>query len=148
MMSFWYLRDDEKFQENMIKYLSGIIVWNINQNKSCKTLIFVDCIDDNVDHIHPCTIGPPNIDNKIFFKLFQNEIYKLMNMCKWHVCNPTCYKRYANALKTLCRYGFLQPLINETHFNVETRLSHIKRTNKWLNNGNPWILSTSRCNHD
>ncbi len=25
---------------------------------------------------------------------------------------------------------------------------HIKRINKWLNNTNPWILLTSRCNHN
>ncbi len=51
-------------------------------------------------------------------------------------------------LKKLCRYGFSQPLVNETHFNIETRLLHIKRTDKWLNNANRWILSASRCNHD
>jgi len=48
----------------------------------------------------------------------------------------------------LRRYGFPQPLINETHFNIETRLLHIKKTDKWLNNVNPWMLSTSKCNHD
>jgi hypothetical protein len=24
----------------------------------------------------------------------------------------------------------------------------LKRTDKWLNNANPWILSAFRCNHD
>jgi len=28
------------------------------------------------------------------------------------------------------------------------KLLHIKRIDKWLNNANPSILSTSRCNHD
>ncbi len=50
--------------------------------------------------------------------------------------------------KKLCKYGFPQPLVNEIHFNIETRLSHIKRIDKWLNNANPWILLVSRCNHD
>jgi len=50
--------------------------------------------------------------------------------------------------KKLCKYGFLQPLVNETHFNIKTRLLHIKRTNKWLNVANPWILLPLRCNHD
>ncbi len=50
--------------------------------------------------------------------------------------------------KKLCKYGFPQPLVNETHFNIAMKLLHIKRIDKWLNNANPWILSTSRCNHD
>jgi hypothetical protein len=36
-------------------------------------------------------------------------------------------KSYVNALKTICRYDFLQPLINEIHFNVETILLHPKK---------------------
>jgi hypothetical protein len=56
--------------------------------------------------------------------------------------------QHVDTFKTLCKYGFPQPLVNETHFNIETRLSHIKRTYKWLNNANPWILLVSRCNHD
>jgi hypothetical protein len=71
-----------------------------------------------------------------------------MNICNRHVCNPTCHKTYVDASKILCRYGFPQPLVNEIHFNIETRFPRIKRTNKWLNNANPWILSASRCNHD
>jgi hypothetical protein len=42
--------------------------------------------------------------------------------------------------KKLCMYGFFQPLINKIHFNIEMRLLHIKKFNKWLNNANPWIL--------
>jgi len=38
-------------------------------------------------------------------------------------------------------------IVNETHFNIEIRLKHIKITNKWLNNANSWILLASRCNH-
>lgn len=72
------------------------------------------CIGEIFDDIHPCTTRPPNIEDKTFPKLFQNDIYKLMN-----ICNPTCYKIYVDALKKLCMYGFLQPLINEIHFNVE-----------------------------
>jgi hypothetical protein len=33
-------------------------------------------------------------------------------------------------------------------FDNETKLLHIKITNKWLNNANPWILLTFKCNHD
>jgi hypothetical protein len=71
MMSFWFFCDDENFQEIMIKYLNGIIIWNIDKNKSCKTLILIDCTDENVNHIHPCTIGLPNIDIKFFSNYFK-----------------------------------------------------------------------------
>jgi hypothetical protein len=70
-----------------------------------------------------------------------------MNICNQHVCNPTCYK-IDDVSKKLHMYGFPQLLVNETDFNIEMRLLHIKRINKWLNNANPWILSASRCNHD
>jgi hypothetical protein len=45
-----------------------------------------------------------------------------MNICNQHVCNPTCYKTYVGVSKNLCKYGFPQPLINEIHFNIETRI--------------------------
>jgi hypothetical protein len=73
-----------------------------------------------------------------------------MNTCNHHVCNPTCYKSGHRCFKNHCtRYGFPQNLVNKTHFdNDNTELLHIKRIDKWLNNANPWILSTSKCNHD
>ncbi len=71
-----------------------------------------------------------------------------MNICNWHVCNLACYKTNVDLSKKLCKYGFPQPLFNEVHFNIETKLLHIKRTDKWLNNVNPWILLASRSNHD
>ncbi len=43
-----------------------------------------------------------------------------MNICNRHPCNPTCYKIDVHRLKKLCKYGFLQPLVNETHLNIET----------------------------
>ncbi len=50
-----------------------------------------------------------------------------MKICNQCVCNPTCYKTNIDALKSLCKYGYLQPLINETHFNIEIGLLHIKK---------------------
>lgn len=87
-------------------------------------------VEKDLDDMHPCTIMPLNTKDKSFFKLFKNDIYKLMNTCKRHICNPTCYKMDGDASKHLCRYGFLQPLVNETHFNIETKLLHIERINK------------------
>jgi hypothetical protein len=105
-------------------------------------------VNDEIQHIHPCTTRPPDTSINTFDKLFQNDVCILINVCNRHVCNPICYKINVDAFKKLCRYNFPQSLINETHFDSETKLSHIKRTCKWLNNVNPWILSTFRCNHD
>ncbi len=36
-----------------------------------------NCINDNLDNICPCTTRPPNLEEKTFTKLFQNDIHKL-----------------------------------------------------------------------
>jgi hypothetical protein len=57
--------------------------------------------------------------------------------------------QHVDMLKNLCKYGFPQPLVNETHFNIEMRLLHIKTIDTWpLNNANLWILLVSKCSHD
>jgi len=48
----------------------------------------------------------------------------------------------------LCRYRFLQTLIQETHFEHEFEFLHMKRNDKWLNNVNPWIINVCHCNCD
>jgi hypothetical protein len=49
--------------------------------------------------------------------------------------------QHVDTLKNKCMYGFPQPLVNETHFNIEMRLLNIKRIDTWpLNNANLWIL--------
>jgi hypothetical protein len=75
-------------------------------------------------------------------------LYKLINTCNRHVCNPTCYKNDKNAANKLCKYGFPHIIINETHFDNETELLHIKWTNQWINNENPTVMVSCRCNHD
>jgi len=81
-----------------------------------------------------------------------NHIHQLWglksNNISNNLCNPTCYKTNVDGFKKLCRYCFHQPLINEIHVGNEIKNLNIKRTNKWLYNANPWILSASRCNHD
>ncbi len=102
--------DDEIFGKNIINYLNDFITWNTNQYKSCPILMMTICIDEDLNDIHPCTRRPPNIEDKTFPKLFQNDIYKLMNICKHAI------KFMLMHWKKLCMYGFLQPLINEIHF--------------------------------
>jgi len=85
------LHDDKIFQQSMIN-LNDIITWDVNQYKSCSTVTYTYCIDDNLDNIHSWTTRPPNHEEKKFTKLFQNDIHKLMNTRNQHPCNPTCYK--------------------------------------------------------
>ncbi len=34
------------------------------------------------------------------------------------MCNPICYKTNVDVSKKLCKYGFPQPLVNETHLTL------------------------------
>jgi hypothetical protein len=112
--------DNEGFRKHMIDYkLNNIIIRDIKQHKSTSKMRDVS---DNIQHIHPCTTRPPNKSINTFDKLFQNDLYTLINVCNQHVCNRTCYKTNVDTLKKLCRYNFPQPLINETHFDNETKL--------------------------
>ncbi len=62
---------------------------------------------------------------KYFHELFDKDICNLMNACYHHTCNPSCYKWYVDASKNICKYNFLQTLINKSHFDINTRLLHI-----------------------
>ncbi len=94
------------FIQNMINYLNGIITWDMNQYKSCPIMTNKNYIDDNLDSI--CTPRPLDPEKKSFTKLFQNDIHKLMDICNWHVCNPTYYKTNADTLKKLSLSTFNQ----------------------------------------
>jgi hypothetical protein len=37
-------------------------------------------------------------------------------------------------------FGFPHKIINETHFDNETELLHIKRTDQWINSANPTVM--------
>jgi hypothetical protein len=58
----------------MINYLNDIITRNINQYKSCPITTDTNCIDNNLDSIHPHTTKPLDIEKKTFTKLFQNDV--------------------------------------------------------------------------
>jgi hypothetical protein len=67
------LLDDEIFRQHMINYLNDIMSWVINQYKSCPIMINTNCIDENLDNIHPCTTRPLDLEEK-----------HLQNYSKWH----------------------------------------------------------------
>jgi hypothetical protein len=77
--------------------------------------------------IHPCTTRPPNVKDINFHGHFEQRFHNLMD---------------------ICNHGFLQTLIEETHFEHGYGLLYIKRNDTWLNNVNPWIMNACGCNND
>ncbi len=57
------LCDNESFQKHMIDYLNNIIIRDIEQYKSTSKLTH---INDEIQHIHPCTIRPHDTGINIF----------------------------------------------------------------------------------
>jgi hypothetical protein len=49
-----------------------------------------------------------------------------MNICKWHKHNLGCHKNNKYSKIQLCTYRVPQYLINETHFEYDLKLLHIK----------------------
>jgi len=96
------LCDNEGFQKHMIDYLNNIIIKNMEQNKSTSKITHVN---DEIQHIHPCTTRPLDTSMNAFDELFQNDVCDLMNVCNQHVCNPAYYKANVHAFKKLCRYN-------------------------------------------
>ena len=91
---------------------------------------------------------PPNTSDIDFEQIYQRDLYKSINTCNRHVYNLACYKNDKDAANKLCRYGFLHKIINETHFDNETKFLHIKQTNQWINNANPIVMVSCQCNID
>jgi len=83
------LFDNEGFQKHMIDYINNITIKNMEQNNSTSKIKHVN---DEIQHIHPCTTRPLDTCMNAFDKLFQNDVCILMNVCNQHVCNPTYYK--------------------------------------------------------
>jgi hypothetical protein len=111
------LKNDETFKHGLLNYLDDIIVQSlIRQNpKDCNEIN-----DYDWDNINPCATMPPNTSDIDFENIYQRDLYKLINTCNRHVCNPACYKNDKDAANKLCRYGFPHKIINETHFDNET----------------------------
>jgi hypothetical protein len=119
------LHDHEEFQESIINYLNDIIIQNIDKYKSFNETTHENNGENN-ENIHPCTTRPINTNANNFHELFNKDIYKLMNLRNRHMCSLTCYKSNVDASKKFCKYGFLQTLVDKTHFDDDTKLLHIK----------------------
>jgi hypothetical protein len=44
--------------------------------------------------IHACIIRPSNSDIKNFNENFKEDVYKLINICYYHVCNHAMLQKY------------------------------------------------------
>jgi len=71
------LCDNEGFKKHTIDYLNNIIVRNIEQYKSTLKMTHVN---DEIQHIHPCTTRPLNICINTFNKSFENDVCNLINI--------------------------------------------------------------------
>jgi hypothetical protein len=96
------LCDNEGFRKHMIDYLNNIITKNMEQNKSTSKITHVN---DEIQHVDPCTTRIIDTCMNAFDKLFQNDVCNLMNVCNQHVCNPIYYKINVHVLIKLCRYN-------------------------------------------
>jgi hypothetical protein len=90
----------------MINYLNDIITQDINMYKSFNSITKNEN-DKCDDYIHPCTTRPSNTNENIFHELFDNDVWKLMDVCNRHVCNPTWYKSDIDASKNFVDMVFL-----------------------------------------
>ena len=140
-----WIKNDETFKYDLLNYLDDIIVRTLIQQKATN---FNETNNYDWDNINPCATVPPNTSDIDFEQIYQRDLYKLINTCNRHVCNPACYKNDKDVANKFCRYGFLHKIINEIHFDNETELLHIKWTDQWINNENPTIMVYCRCNHE
>ncbi|CAF0973458.1 unnamed protein product [Brachionus calyciflorus] len=86
------------------------------------------------------------IFQKNFAKEFNKDVFMLAKETNIHHCTHSCYKTKAKT----CRFGFGKsgkPKNLTTSFD-KNNILNIKRDHCFLNNFNPYILASLRCNHD
>ncbi|CAF0983083.1 unnamed protein product [Brachionus calyciflorus] len=136
----------EKFIDNPANKLK--LLNYINRHVKCNLSDFRSDWKEKSTH-EKChkTVTTHLKSSEIFDEInFNKEIFKLANETNIHNCTSACYK---NKKKT-CRYGFGKDgkeLIQETNFDSNNTL-FLKRDHCFLNNFNPYILYSFRCNHD
>jgi hypothetical protein len=81
---------------------------------------------------------------------FATELYRISNLIainrNMHTHNPTCYK-YSRGKRGKCRFGAPWPLHDLSTIN-EDGILLLKRSHPAINNWNPIIAATMKCNHD
>ncbi|KAA8914802.1 hypothetical protein FN846DRAFT_758838, partial [Sphaerosporella brunnea] len=81
---------------------------------------------------------------------FREELYRLSNLVaisrNMHTHNATCYK-YNRGKDGKCRFNAPWQLNPESTIN-EDGILHLKRLHPMINNWNPFIAATMKCNHD
>jgi hypothetical protein len=81
---------------------------------------------------------------------FQSELYKYSNLIaasrNMHTHSATCAK-YQRGKQSHCRFGFPQKLVESSSIDDDGILQ-LKRSNRNVNNWNPVMAATLRCNHD
>ena len=129
------------FLQDFIKYIDSVI--------SCEMPNFQQ-VTQNI--YHPCSIIPTYLQqfksNQYDIDInaeYNQDLFAVLKKTNIHVCNPNCYKSNG-----ACRYGFGKGgkhLEHETFISKSGKIHH-KRNHAYLNNYNPQIAVTLRCNHD
>ena len=131
--------EEETFREQLTKYLERIIKQGYLDNISD---VEEDLEVSEISCNHP--VDPRKFDDsKDFRKELNDDVNKLVKVANTHSCRATCHK-YGNADK--CRFEFPRELVQETE--IEGNNIKLKRTDQWINNFNPAIMTCVRSNHD
>ena len=124
--------EEEAFRDQLTKYLERIIkqgyLDNINDVEEDLEVSEVSCN-------YP--VDPRKFDSSNDFRRELNEdVNKLVKVANTHSCRATCHK-YGNADK--CRFEFPRELVHKTE--IEGNNIKLKRTDQWINNFNPSIMT-------
>lgn len=132
---------NEDNKRKIIEYLNNCIKSNFSDFKTKNN----DLLINKHDSVLSNTIGYLN-NSVIDLEQFKDDVTKIAFETNIHNCTDSCFKNN----KKKCRHGFGgsgKPLIKETFFNAQNKIE-FKRDHPFLNNFNPYILISLRCNHD
>jgi hypothetical protein len=127
---------------------SGGLLPNADDDESNDDHVPVDNVDgqrDRSTHEHPsCRFGPSgSLRRSKFQTAMERDLCELIPRCQTHRHSDTC-KKYGY---TYCRFGFPREIVTRSLVVDGKRLEH-ERHCAWVNNWNPYIAMTGRCNHD
>ena len=140
----------KKFRTMMVEFLDSVIFSDFSKFETEKNVKVSD-----LHIIHPCCKSNDYILKKMYLKknkhVFKLDLISVGKHSVFHKCTFSCYKNYKNSLK-LCRHGYGKnnegkPLIKCTNIKKSGTIK-LKRLNRHVNEFNPYILTSCRCNHD
>jgi hypothetical protein len=133
------LKSDTTLQSTLITFVESLVKNDIDETLTMPTTPEAAL---GIPHL---TIPETNNSTE-----FSTELYRISNLIainrNMHSHNPTCYK-YSRGKRGKCRFGAPWPLHEISTIN-EDGILQLKRSHPAINNWNPIIAATMRCNHD